>query len=57
MRIFKIRPIGGGNYAAEKNFDNFMDYFDGSVIGDGYEVILAEMSEEEYNNLSEFDGF
>ena len=56
MIVYEICPKGL-NPVIENKLENLLEYFRESVPGDEWEINVLEMSEEEYNNLPESDGF
>lgn len=62
MKCYKLEI--NGSYLISHNIDDIMETLkfeiqEGVKIGENIqcEVYVLEMSEEEYNNLPEFDGF
>jgi hypothetical protein len=57
LRIKSI-SMGTGYIDTLKNASIIIeDLFDGCPVGDGYELTIIEMTEKEFEDLPEFEGF
>lgn len=57
MKVFKISRVGSGNHLIITSFQDCEWIFEESEKGDRIIIDICEMSEEEINNLPEFQGF
>lgn len=59
IQVYKVtRPDCPGNSCTYKDGDTLIDgEFDGADVGDSIMVTLVEMTEDEFENLDEFEGW
>lgn len=59
MKIYKQRVEEGGVFCAhtEESLQNILDDLKHSMTGDVMYIETCEMTEEEFENLGEFEGF
>ena len=59
MRVYKIRPIDEPPWLIlpSNARDGVMAELESANVGDTFEVAIDEMSQEEIDNLPEFDGW
>jgi hypothetical protein len=51
------RPDLFGDYCVFPNFDSIFFELDGSEVGTKFEIEIVEMTEEEFEDLGEFEGW
>lgn len=58
-RFVKIKSLSQGSSYIERFRDlhNIVDMMEAAPEGDGYEIVVVEMTEEEFEAMPEFDGF
>lgn len=58
-RYLKVKSVSMGSYYIDElsNFKVVEDMLSDSEVDDGYELTIVEMTEEQFENLPEFDGF
>ena len=56
MKVYKIQR-DDCNVVIESNVENIPEYLKDSDIDTVWTITILEMSEEEYSNLKESDGF
>jgi hypothetical protein len=60
-RYLKVKSVSQGSFYIDElndtNIGMVADMLNDSEVDDGYELTIIEMTEEEFKNLPEFDGF
>jgi hypothetical protein len=60
IRVYKVSIPDGNGFLAIRSMNEFEDCLGGILddeVGNKYTVEIAEMDEQEFGNLPEFDGF
>ncbi len=56
-KVYKLSLNNGGVFYFTMTPDDMLHEFDWGNVGDKFTVEIVEMTDEEYENVLEFDGF